>query len=282
MEVHRPCPLCGHDGVRVRFSPGYETADGTARYRAGHCAGCGLLYRVPAIRPERVHELYSDGTYAAFLEGAYGDTRRTRYRMVLDAFSPSFDDGEGRTVLDFGCGTGVFLDLAIERGFDVHGVDLAPDARRIAGDRIGHDRVARSPEHFGSHVPRTFDLVTMWSVLAHISEPLAHMRWMRTLVSPGGNLLVYTVNSRSLQRVARASRWSGFTKNHLIFWDPDNLRRLMLEAGFSRVDFRPFYGISDEIADTFPEHLLRRHRATVDRWDGGNMLAAVATDQARK
>lgn len=280
MEIHRPCPLCGHDGVRVRFSPRYRTPHGWARYRAGHCAGCGLLYRVPAIKPGRVPELYTDGTYAEFLEGDYADTRQTRYRLVLDAFSPRFDDGAGRTVLDFGCGTGLFLELAVQRGFDVYGVDLAPDALRIAGDRLGHERLAVTPDELltRSSVPRTFDLVTMWSVLAHIAEPLRHMREMRDLVTPGGDLVIFTVNSQSLQRYAYASKWNGFTKNHLVFWDEDNLRRLMREAGFSQIDFRPFYGMTDEIRHLFPERLHRRHEAAVDRWGGGNMLAAVATN----
>jgi hypothetical protein len=43
-----------------------------------------------------------------------GRERQRRYRLVLDAFHPVFSDGSGRRLLDFGCGVGLFLELAHE------------------------------------------------------------------------------------------------------------------------------------------------------------------------
>ena len=90
------------------------------------CPSCGFLYRHPGIRPERLGELYA-GQYDKFLTGRYARKRQARYRMVMDAFGEVFADGAGRRLLDFGCGAGLFLELAHERGFDGYGVDLSAD-----------------------------------------------------------------------------------------------------------------------------------------------------------
>ncbi|GAA2770189.1 class I SAM-dependent methyltransferase [Nonomuraea dietziae] len=54
----------------------------------------------------------------------------------MDAFSPVFEHGEGRRLLDFGCGAGLFLELAEQRGFDAVGVDLSPDSVEQANARL--------------------------------------------------------------------------------------------------------------------------------------------------
>lgn len=269
IERHAACPLCGHDVVRIR----YHTQK---QYWVGQCEACALLYRVPAIRPERVAALYQTGDYSSFLESDYSRHRQELYRERLDAFSPMFDDGAGRTLLDFGCGTGLFLDVAAERGFDVHGVDLAPDSVERARQRFGVERVGTDLSDLGPSTPDRFDVVTLWSVLAHIAEPWDQIRELYELVAPGGRLLIHTVNADCLQRRAFGGWWNGFTKNHLIFWDEENLRRLLLEVGFSQVESRPFYDIPGDDLH-FRRRLLDRHHRAVDHQDGGNMLTVVAT-----
>ena len=81
--------------------------------------------------------LYGGGSYASFLSGHYKRRRQEDYTLAMDAFGPLFADGRGRRLLDYGCGVGLFLDLARERGFDAAGVDLAPDAVAEARRR-GH------------------------------------------------------------------------------------------------------------------------------------------------
>jgi hypothetical protein len=112
IEHHAPCPSCGADSVRLRYHPRFGGGRG---YRVGQCDECDLLYRVPAVRPERVPDLYSTGTYADFLDGDYGRRRQHLYRYVLDRSSPQLDEGAGRTALDFGSGTGSFMEVAAER-----------------------------------------------------------------------------------------------------------------------------------------------------------------------
>ena len=220
------CSLCGERRLQPLLRP--RDRERGWDYHVVRCAGCGFLFRHPGIRPERLSELYAEG-YSSFLEGGYARKRKRRYRIVLDAFSPLFDDGKDRRLLDFGCGTGLFLDIAHRRGFECFGVDLAPDAIQTAREKHPHTYAGAPPD-----VPEIaaggFDVITMWSVLAHLATPVEDLTMLRGLLRPGGVLLILTVNANALLLKRRLDAWTGFTKNHLKFYAPDTLALLLERA----------------------------------------------------
>jgi len=197
---------------------------------------------------------------------------------VLDAFDPVFADGGGRRLFDFGCGHGLFLQEAHRRGFDGYGVDLSPDSI---------DEARKHPwgqnAHFGApmDVPEIaaggFDAITLMSVLAHLVTPVEDFRMLRGLLNDDGVLLVLTVNANSLGLKWQLDAWNGFTPNHLKFFSPTTLPRLLKLAGFGAVVFRPMYGDTIEAGTTsLSERNQRRLKRNVDAGNRGNMMRAVA------
>jgi 2-polyprenyl-3-methyl-5-hydroxy-6-metoxy-1,4-benzoquinol methylase len=269
------CALCGGS----RQQPLYRPRDraGSWEYRVVRCPDCGFLYRNPNIRPERLGDLYASG-YSKFLTGRYATNRQRRYRVVMDAVAPALDDGTGRRLLDFGCGAGLFLELAEQRGFDCYGVDLSPDSVAQARGRLAAAKVfCGSPLEVAEIAAGGFDVITMWSVLAHLPRPVEDLSMLRGLLSDDGILLILTVNAGSLHLAGMGSRWQGFTRNHLMFYSRDTLPRLLAAAGFGAVGFAPFYG--DEVAagqSGLPPAQLARLKRRVDATDGGSMLVALA------
>jgi SAM-dependent methyltransferase len=271
------CDLCGERRVRALFyvRPGRSAR---RRYHVVLCAGCGLLYRHPGIRPERLGDLYGSGAYGTFLTGHYAGRRRRRYRLVMNAFGRLFRKGAGRRLLDFGCGSGLFLELAHRRGFDGYGVDLAPDAVEHARTRPGGaNAFYGSPRDVPEIAAGGFDVVTLWSVLAHLSRPAEDLTMLRELLTDDGALLVLTVNANSLDLKARRAQWGGFTPNHLKFFSPATLSLLLENAGFGAVVIRPM--LPDHVAagkSSLTPRQLRRMRRIVENRHEGNMLRAVA------
>jgi 2-polyprenyl-3-methyl-5-hydroxy-6-metoxy-1,4-benzoquinol methylase len=271
-----PCPLCA--GRRVQ--PLLEPHRANWRYRVVRCPDCGCLYRNPGVLPERLGDLYSGGGYAGFLTGHYSDARRDDYRRALDAFGDLFAHCDGRRLLDYGCGVGLFLEVARERGFDACGVDLSPDAVDEARRR-GHRAWLGAPEDVPEIAAGGFDVITMWSVLAHLPRPLDDLSRLRRLLALGGVLLVYTVNANSLLLKAYGVRWGGFTRNHLIFTSPTTLPALLRRAGFGEVALRVQYPRSVERGISgLSARQERRLRRAVERGNQGPMLRAVAFAQA--
>ena len=273
-----PCALCGGSRLQELMHVHDRRAEPRWNYHVVRCAGCGFLFRHPGIRPERLGELYATGRYAKFLGGKYKDKRLRRYEVTMAPFGALFESGEGRRLLDFGCGNGLFLELAHGRGFDTYGVDLAEDAVAAARQRPGgahtyHGAPADVPEIAAG----AFDVITMWSVLAHLAEPVEDLTMLRRLLAPDGVLLLLTVNAGSLKLRRQLETWDGFTPNHLIFFTPETLPRLLGRAGFGAVVMPPWYG---EPLESGTSRLRARDQRTlrraIDRGNRGNMLRAAA------
>jgi SAM-dependent methyltransferase len=270
------CDLCGEQRIQPLFRV-ESRQRGRWVYHVVRCPECGFLYRNPGVRAERLGDLY-EGEYGEFLTGAYARKRKRRYKAVMRAFSPLFARGEGRRLLDFGCGAGLFLDVAHRRGFDCYGVDLSEDSierarERPSGARTWHGTPRDVPEIAAGG----FHVVTLWSVLAHLAEPVRDLRMVRELLAPDGVALILTVNANSLLLKARRERWNGFTPNHLKFFSPTTLPLLLRAAGFGAVVFKPMYGDGVETGRTLlSSGQQARLRRNVDRGNQANMMRAVA------
>jgi SAM-dependent methyltransferase len=279
IELPIPCLLCGGARLQALFHA-YDRKSKAPRwdYHVVRCAGCGLLFRHPGIRPERLGDLYSSGNYARFLAGHYTRKRIRRYRVTMAPFGQLFRKGRGRRLLDFGCGNGLFLDIAHRRGFDCYGVDLAADAIEVARQKpSGQHAYHGTPTDIPQLAAGGFDVITMWSVLAHLAQPVDDLTTLRSLLAPDGVLLLLTVNAASLKLKHDLHAWGGFTANHLAFFAPDTLRLLLRRAGFQAVVMPPWYGGPVERGTTRLSTREQRHlRRVIDRGNRGNMLRAAA------
>ena len=269
------CTLCGERRMQPLFHAGHPS--GRWSYHVVRCPSCGFLYRHPGVIPERLGELYTE-RYGEFLLGKYAKKRRRRYRLVLKAFRPLFADGQGRRLLDFGCGAGLFLEIAHRRGFEGYGVDLSEDAVAQARKRpAGRRTWAGAPQDVPEVAAGGFDVVTLWSVLAHLATPVEELTTLRRLLKPDGALLLLTVNANSLALKANGSAWNGFTPTHLKFYAPDTLAALLRKAGFAAMTTRPaFVDTVDAGTTTLRGPWLRQYKRSVVRGNRGNMLRTVA------
>ena len=279
IEVPIGCVLCGEQHMQPLLRA-YDHRRKTPRwyYHVVRCPDCGLLYRHPGIRPERLGDLYGSGKYAKFLAGKYTDKRIRRYETAMAPFGRLFADGGGRRLLDFGCGNGLFLDIAHERGFACFGVDLAADAVEAARTKPSGAHVyLGSPADVPEIAAGGFDVITMWSVLAHLPRPLEDLTMLRSLLAPDGALLLLTVNAGSLKLRRQLEAWDGFTPNHLVMFSPEPLRRLFASAGFASAVMPPWYGEPVETGTSPLKPRQQRHlRRAIERGNRGNMLRAVA------
>jgi SAM-dependent methyltransferase len=224
-----PCPLCDHDGVAT-----LARLDGALLVR---CRACRLAYRDPLRRVAEIRNEY-DGVYAERDIASRLDTRRQRiFADFLTRVSPA----AGQRLLDVGCGTGSFLDLARAAGWLTSGVELSPEGAAVARGR-GHDVYDASASVAGG----SMDAVTLWNVLDYFEAPLPALRDLHRVLRPGGTLFIRTPSETfqlTAYRVSRVVRRPPALARllaqafyfHSLVWNPRTLRTAVERAGF--VDF---------------------------------------------
>lgn len=161
---------------------------------------------------------------------------RPLHEHVLDAAGVR----RGTTLLDLGCGTGVFARAAADRGAHVIGIDLdrAAVARAAAEVPSGAFRVGDVHEPGGPDA--VFDVVAAVQLIAHVTNPVRVLREAARVVRSGGRVAV-TVWGREAKCDMRAfgealAPWlpprTGPRAGPPPVTDPDRLRRL---ASLSRL-----------------------------------------------
>jgi SAM-dependent methyltransferase len=183
-------------------------------------------------------------------------------------------------VLDVGCGEGTFLRLARSRGWQVAGTELSAFASQASPDlTIHHGEIWEAGLRSGS-----FDVVTCWHVLEHVSDPLRLLSEVFRLLRPGGLLFLTTPNSRDylfrLAYLIARGHWPPLYEPaerelHLYYFNAPTLRALAEKAGFRNVTI----GYDEGAAVTPAKRLVNRlgfwwYRATSLHWGMGLQLVA--------
>lgn len=226
------CPACGGSGAQGEV---------TLRHgiRIVRC-DCGLVFANPQPSEQALAAYYGPEYFQRnsekFLDLPLRRDVRLRFERYLSAVRQY---SAGRRVLDAGCGTGMFLMLCREAGFEVKGVELSDYAARIGREQLGLDIHTGMLEEL--HDPRAFDAVTMWDFLEHTREPLAVLRAARELLPPRGHLFLTVPNVGSWWARGMGANWIGFDKasEHLFYFTAHSLRLLLERAGFEPLSIRP-------------------------------------------
>lgn len=154
----------------------------------------------------------------------------------------------GKRVLDVGCGSGVFLELAREYGWIVKGAEPDPVAREVAAER-GFEVRSSLAEWSGE--AGQFDAVTLGHVIEHVHDPLSLLREIHALLRPGGMIFVETPNVDAIGHRLYGANWRGLEPpRHLVMFSSRSLRQVLRSAGFHGIRFHPRPGA---LAFTAPE-----------------------------
>lgn len=219
------CPVCGagrEDRREVQRFP--ESA-----YYA--CARCGLVYLSPRLDEPSMNRLYQSGTYYQGEKSLGYETyeedaavyRRT-FERRLEELRPWKPHGR---LLDVGCGTGLFLEVAAERGYDVHGLDVSEYARASAardGKALLADCISVGTLETADFAPASFDVVTMFDFFEHVYHPTEFVEHLARVLAPGGVAVIATPDYDSwLRRVLRGRTVSFKIPEHVTYYTASTL-----------------------------------------------------------
>lgn len=147
-----------------------------------------------------------------------------------DALTSLPFQGEGR-LLDFGCGSGWYLQQMRELGWNVVGMDFNAQTVRQVRERFGIPALTGTLPH-PEVKPASFDVVTMGAVLEHVHRPHEVIEAAAQALKPGGCLVVSVPNIASWgYRYFGLDWWGLQIPHHLLHFTPATLRRLLHAHG---------------------------------------------------
>jgi SAM-dependent methyltransferase len=98
--------------------------------------------------------------------------------------------GHGTRVLEVGCGSGVFLRAASERGAHVSGLDAAPQLIELARARVPEADVRVGDLQFLPYEDDAFDVVAGFNSFFFAADMVAALREAGRVAKPGGRVLI--------------------------------------------------------------------------------------------
>ena len=116
----------------------------------------------------------------------------------------SLQPQKGR-ILDIGAGTGEFLSVAKNDGWQTIGVEPSDKAKAIAKNK-GVSFVEETSE-LENH---SFDVISMWHVLEHVPDLDKQINELKRLLKPTGTLIIAVPNFKSFDAKHYGKFWAAF------------------------------------------------------------------------
>ncbi|MBT8274080.1 MAG: class I SAM-dependent methyltransferase [Bacteroidia bacterium] len=146
------------------------------------------------------------GSRRNFFERLYHGVRKIALKRKLNLIT-SFNS-ESKTLLDIGCGTGEFLELAISHKWKAEGIEPNEKARAMANEKTSN--AVYDIEALNALKPHSFDVITLWHVLEHLPQLEDHISIFKRLVKPNGRLVVAVPNFKSFDASYYKSFWAAY------------------------------------------------------------------------
>ena len=239
------CNLCGSQDARILFHK-----NGTDFLQ---CRQCRLEWVHPLPDMEEMRELYSSPSYYhtenISLYG-YSDYVRNKH-LYINLFNRRLDEilvytnGQRGRLLDVGCATGVLLELARLRGWEVQGVDVSEYATGIATAYYNLD-VYTGEMAEAAYPTEHFDVVVMDDLIEHVADPTALVKESHRVLKPGGLLTLNTPNHSGLWHRLMGRHWFHYKQTeHTYFFSPKVITDLLTRHGFDLLDIHSSSKIID-------------------------------------
>ena len=190
------CPFCKILHPRIRYK--YENC------AIVKCQKCGLMWLFPRPEEDQIYEIYGDIKYyfnqdffskdGSKIYG-YVDYLAERinkqywYKKIIQAESSSKE--KKPSWLDVGCGLGFCMDVAYDFGFEVSGIEFNLPAVQYIRSKYTF------PVEYGKlheiQITQKYDVVSMFDVIEHLTNPIADLCKLREVISDHGCLLIQQI-----------------------------------------------------------------------------------------
>ena len=280
-EPNEDCPLCGC-AKRVKIFGIFDID-----YLECDSCGCAYVEKFP-VDPS---DIYSGEEYEKIAEISYlnnVDYRKERFGFERLGLVNEFviADKKKASLLDIGCGTGWFLDVAKNDGYNVCGIELGKQLAKATEERLKINIHTEALSTFKDS--EMFDVITLFDVIEHVKDPIELMTSVYNHLLPGGVAIIFTpnLNSFAIQTLKENSSLV-CPCDHIFLFSEKSIRKISEKLDFSVVytatkgsDIIDMYAHYDQTLEQREAALFLRDnsnalQAMIDQSNSGNHLRMV-------
>lgn len=236
------CPVCSG----TTFSKDLVCKDYTVSqesFQLVTCSDCSFKFTNPRPEDAVLGNYYKSEDYISHSNTKKGMISRL-YHMVrsytlkgkLKLVSSYVSRG---TILDYGCGTGMFLNTCQQGGWETFGMEPDSKARKLASE-MGLNVYESKLELQNANPERKFDAVTLWHVLEHVTDLDATLNYFKSSLKDSGVLIIAVPNYTSFDAQHYKQFWAAYdVPRHLYHFEVNSVSRLLGKFGFKLIDTKP-------------------------------------------
>ncbi len=241
MELLKNCPVCGSVEF-VPFLSGKDYFLSGETFEIVKCCKCGFRFTNPRPEANDLGKYYESTEYISHSDSrqglfamVYQQVRKYtlgRKRAMIETFQQK---GE---ILDIGCATGQFLHYMSGKGWKTTGIEPDEKTRQKAITEYGL-RVFPE-EQLNVFNKSSFDVISMWHVLEHVSDLRGRMAQLKELIKPKGTLIIAVPNCDAYDARKYGKFWAGYDlPRHLYHFTKSDVKLLAENFGFEVVKILP-------------------------------------------
>lgn len=230
MQSIEQCPICNgklftHYLTCRDYTVSHET------FNLIHCETCQLIITSPRPENEVLSKYYLSEKYIShakqsksLFDKVYKISRLFTLRWKFELINDNIiKESETPRLLDFGCGTGEFLQTCQRSQFYIKGVEPSDVARSNASSNV-QEHVHKSLDT----IQEDFDVVTLWHVLEHIPDLNNTISLLKQRLKKNGTMFIAVPNYQSKDGLVYKNEWAGYdVPRHLWHFTPQTMQRLL-------------------------------------------------------
>ena len=241
MEEISACPVCLNEGT----NPFLSCVDYTVSKKSFEivsCSKCGFKHTSPRPTEEEIGPYYKSEEYISHTNTNKGLVNSiyqlVRSRTLKSKFNLLQQNTNGNSLLDYGCGAGVFLDFVKQNGWKALGVEQDSETRNAAINNFDLDII--SADQIKTLDKNQFDAITLWHVLEHVHRLDETINILKDSLKDDGLLVVAVPNPASHDAKHYEELWAAYdVPRHLYHFEPNNIKQLFSRFDMSVVKILP-------------------------------------------
>lgn len=199
-----------------------------------------LLITSPQPSAENLGKYYESEDYISHTDGkrsifekAYHFIKNIALKNKLSLIS-SLQQSKG-SLLDIGAGTGDFLFVAKNNGWNAVGIEPSEKAKSIA-----QSKGVELKSSLSDFDDNSFDIITMWHVLEHVPDLEYQIKELKRLVKPNGSIIIAVPNFKSFDATYYKEFWAAYdVPRHLWHFSKTAIKKLFTKEDLELVQILP-------------------------------------------